>query len=372
MQLSFTFYRSWQRAEIMAALEPPPHVNVLPRLAASCEPTPHPLLPYLDGSGFEVGSHLGSGIDKSAYELLDETGEPRRDVVLKVARHSYHCDENNQCLNEIQMWEWLLEVDHPLKGLFAAVEAIVTNCTVEEGGERAVRTCYLSEYAEKNGWGESTEMYRVKQKLSAYFGIYDLHANNVGTTADGRSVVLDYGLFAGFERVQENWAAAAASLGPDATPQQIFEAVEPVNELSDECDGADDWPERMWCSSCETYVDAEEHCRCTICRRERRGGYTCQHCDTTTNQPDPWTTTLGSHVRLCATCLTLARANRAEEEGTTTTTTPPDSTPGGSGGVSDCNCDWCRKQRADAAKRAEIRQRVDRHAAGFSFNIELK
>jgi hypothetical protein len=76
--------------------------------------------------------------------------------------------------------------------------------------------------------------------------------------------------------------------------------------------------------------------------------------------------------------LTLARANRAEEEGTTTTT-PPDSTPGGSGGVSDCNggvsdcnCDWCRKQRADAAKRAEIRQRVDRHAAGFSFNIELK
>jgi hypothetical protein len=202
MQLSFTFYRSWQRAEIMAALEPPPHVNVLPRLAASCEPTPHPLLPYLDGSGFEVGSHLGSGIDKSAYELLDETGEPRRDVVLKVARHSYHCDENNQCLNEIQMWEW--------------------------------------EYAEKNGWGESTEMYRVKQKLSAYFGIYDLHANNVGTTADGRSVVLDYGLFAGFERVQENWAAAAASLGPDATPQQIFEAVEPVNEF-DECDGADDW-----------------------------------------------------------------------------------------------------------------------------------
>jgi hypothetical protein len=69
--------------------------------------------------------------------------------------------------------------------------------------------------------------------------------------------------------------------------------------------------------------------------------------------------------------LTLARANRAEEEGTTTTT-PPDSTPGGSGGVSDCNCDWCRKQRADAAKRAEIQQRLERNAAGFSFNIELK
>jgi len=296
------FFEEWLRAEILRSLEPPPY-PLLPAAAESLRNVTHPLLPYLDGSGYRLGTHLGSGIDKSAYLLLDEKGEPRSDVVLKVSRHSVHCDDNNQCLNEIEMWEWLLEVDHPLKTLFAGVTAIVENVSVPDL-RNAPSTCYLCERIEKQqGWDESAEMRHTTRKLEGYFGIYDLHRNNVGVAADGRCVVLDYGLHAGFERVQEDWASAHSKLGSAASPQQILDELSPIE--IDEYDS-----ERQWCDVCDCIV-SEEHCHCSECDRERRGGEYCARCHTVTNESSRFTHTEWDTTEvMCSTCLRDAREER--------------------------------------------------------------
>ncbi len=331
------------------APHPPPAARQLPDRAASLCPVPHPSLPYLDGAGWEIGSHLGSGIDKSAYLLIDGSGEPRQDVVLKVARHSAHCDDNNQCRNEIDMWIWLQEVDHPLKRYFSGVVAILEHVSgISECGETMERTCYLSERAEKiGGYGDDSEIADMKSLLTEYFGIYDLHNNNVGRTVDGQAVVLDFGLFAGFERVQTQWQEAVEA-NPNASPQEIFDSISPLNP-----DGGDPDTEN-WCDTCETNV-SEDHCHCTDCRCERRGGECCVDCNTVTVEPSRLTDDSGE-VR-CSTCLGLARDNR----------TAPESHHGSGSGwemIPSCGCDECQNARAmfELARGRTVHTNRDRWA----------
>lgn len=334
--------RGLRASRLLQAGSPPlalPPMNsrfVLPPEASSCEPVAHPELPYLDGSRFEVGQRLGSGIDKVAYELTDEEGNARTDVVLKVARFENHCDDSEQCRNEIDLWSWLISVEHPMRGLFAEVVAIVENVMVSDLGEQDNRTCYLCEYVKKREV-ESVKMKRVKSTLMAYFGVYDLHRNNLGMTADGRHVVLDYGLGTGLNKVKRDWAEACATLGDDATPQKVLAEIEPINTLKSET-GED----AIWCSSCDTEV-SYSHCRCTCCHRERIGGDPCYDCNTITNEAERLSESC-DRVR-CYTCLVLARENRR----------PSQCHPEGSTVWrmhASCPCDECRNARAhhDAAR----------------------
>lgn len=327
---------------------PPPPQRLLPVRAASLPDIPHPEIPYLDGAGWEIGRHLGSGIDKSAYLLIDGNGEPRSDVVLKVAKHSAHCDDNRQCKNEIEMWKWLVKVRHPFSCYFAAVEAIVQNIEVLENGETLIRTCYLSEKCETvGGYGNGgTDIREMKRLLTSYFGIYDLHNNNVGHTEDGRAVVLDFGLFAGFDRVQAQWDRAVEA-NPDYTPQEVLDSIEPLNP--DDCEPDTDG---VWCDECDTNV-SEDHCHCTECDRERRGGDNCDDCNTITNETSRLTHTEWNTSRiLCATCLRDARADR--EANRTTTTTPEPTAPEPHQYTEteweyhpSCGCDECRNEKAN-------------------------
>lgn len=282
---------------------PPPADRLLPARCESLPDVPHPSIPYLDGSGWEIGSHLGSGIDKAAYLLIDGQGEARTDVVVKVARHQIHCDENRQCKNEIEMYEWLADVDHPFKCYFAAVVAIVENITING----AVQTCYLSARCEKiGGYGNGgSEIAEMKTLLTEYFGIYDLHNNNLGHTEDGQPVVLDFGLFAGFSEVQTQWQAAKVALGENATPQQILDSIEPINP-------GDDPDTENWCDECGCNV-SEDHCHCTNCEEERDGIVrdVCVECNTATVESSRLT---GDSEIRCNTCLELARENRTAPE----------------------------------------------------------
>ncbi len=300
-QITFTFVRAMRRDAVLAALQPPP-CNLLPEQAASLHPIRDAAIPEIDGTFLKVGKHLGSGIDKSAYCLLDEQGAEREDVVLKVAKHSNSCYDNNQCKNEIDMFAWLLETSHPYVKLFAGVVAIVNNIEVCEAGETERRTAYLCErVAVKRQIGGCQDgMETMKHVLSAYFGMYDLHDNNIGVATDGRCVVLDFGLFNGFGRVQEQWSEALAE-NPDATPEEILAELAPL--YSGESDNAD----RLWCEQCETYA-SEEHCHCTECERERRGGEYCSACHTVTVETSRITEDTARV--LCSTCLRDAREQR--------------------------------------------------------------
>ncbi len=301
----------------------------LPARASSLSPVNHPSIPYLNGLGWEIGQHLGSGIDKAAYLLLDGRGKPRTDVVLKAAKFQTHCDDNQQCKNEIAMYEWLESVDHPFKCYFAAVVAIVENITLN--GE--VQTCYLSARCEQIGaYGADSEIADMRELLTEWFGIYDLHRKNLGVTAAGQPVVVDFGLFAGFVEVKAQWDEARLALGENATPQEVLDSLEPCYPTARD----DATTERPWCDYCDCTV-SHEHCHCTCCNEERRGSKICYECNTSTTETSRLSAETWSHIR-CHTCLSLARENRHASQ----------CHPEGSTGWrmhDSCKCDECRNAR---------------------------
>jgi hypothetical protein len=179
---------------------------------------------------------------------------------------------------------------------------------------------------------------RMKNTLTTYFGMYDLHGNNIGTAADGRPVVLDFGLLNGLRRIKEQWESAAAELADDATPEQILASIEPLYSPDGEYDEDEENDGENYCSTCHCNV-SECHCHCTECRNDRRGGLYCADCHTVTNNDSRITNSDSCSTSiLCATCLGLRRDSR----------TLPNLHPTGSviwREHESCDCDECGNVR---------------------------
>lgn len=125
---------------------------------------------------------LGVGVSRQAYACGD--------VVLKLARGGDYAEANrNANRAEANFWERISQT--PAAGLFARVYACA-----EDGRwlvmERVGATLHKvpNGYALQQKWTDAAN--RLNRELRLGLPLADTHMGNLGVTADGRVVALDY------------------------------------------------------------------------------------------------------------------------------------------------------------------------------------